>query len=155
MYCEGLDEEAEAEEREEDADDNYEEAEDQELDDVGDDGGGDSDQGDDPDGNAFENDGDLAEEMAEDEEEESSGGGDSDDDSGSGQQGAGNNDYQEDGYDDGMNDDQDYANFGEDAEQMGDGGLDDYEMELDDADAEYEIDYPGLDMPIEDTNNLL
>jgi len=53
-------------------------ADEQEMDDPGDDGGGDDPEGEDPETNAIENDGDLAEEMADEEETESSGGGDSD-----------------------------------------------------------------------------
>ena len=44
-----------------------------------------------------------------------------------------------------------YDNLGDDDAAIV-GGLDEYEMDLDDDDAEYEIDYPGLDMHIEDTD---
>ena len=47
-----------------------------------------------------------------------------------------------------------YDNLGDEDAAMG-GGLDDYEMELDDDDAEYEIDYPGLDMHIDDTELMI
>lgn len=53
-------------------------ADEQDMDDPGDDGGGDDPEGEDPETNAIENDGDLAEEMADEEESGSSGGGGSD-----------------------------------------------------------------------------